>query len=131
MRTWKYAVTYEFTEQAPVTVRGEIAASALSTAALRACKAAKKTRPGTRPASIVIVLGNPWRREIPNMSTQAQQWIELGDLSLIRASAIVRFDRDAKSRWWVAILDDGTREVVSAKTATWLSGLQRQVQRER
>jgi hypothetical protein len=52
-RTW---CTFEFDEQAPETVRGEIVAATLNTAASRVGKAARKARPGRRPRAIVVVL---------------------------------------------------------------------------
>jgi hypothetical protein len=53
---YRAAVTFEFDEHAPETVRHEIAASTLHTAASRAVKAARKATPGQRPRSLVVLL---------------------------------------------------------------------------
>jgi hypothetical protein len=56
MALFRWCVTFEFDEQAPETVRGEIVAGKAETAAHRAIKAAKKERPNTRARSIVVLL---------------------------------------------------------------------------
>jgi hypothetical protein len=50
--TYTFAVTFEFHEQAPETVRGQIAAHTAQTAASRALKQARKAKPKARPAPL-------------------------------------------------------------------------------
>jgi hypothetical protein len=54
--TYTFAVTFEFDEQAPETVRGQIAAHTAQTAASRALKQARKAKPKARARSIVVLL---------------------------------------------------------------------------
>lgn len=51
-----YVVTFEFSEQAPVTVRGTISASSVRTMAARAVDEAVAQRPGTRWTSLLVAL---------------------------------------------------------------------------
>jgi hypothetical protein len=55
-KRWRASTTFEYTEQAPETVRTEIAAGTASTAASRAVSQAKRELPGRRPSSILVLL---------------------------------------------------------------------------
>ena len=56
MTTWEYAVTFEFENDPPITLRGTVEAELRHTAASRAVYEAGKTRPRTKPASLVVLL---------------------------------------------------------------------------
>jgi hypothetical protein len=55
----EYAVTLEFPEAAPETVRGVCTATKATTVARRAVAAAFKTHPGRKWSSLVILLQRP------------------------------------------------------------------------
>jgi len=52
----KYAVTFEFLEAQPETVRGETSATEVQTIAARALRAAKTQKPGVKWSSLVLLL---------------------------------------------------------------------------
>jgi hypothetical protein len=54
--TYKYSATYEFMEEKPETVTGELNAPSHQSAFRDAMKALRKAHKGRRPSSIVIVL---------------------------------------------------------------------------
>ena len=54
--TFRYAVTFEYQQDAPETVRGEIAVGNPSLGARRALEAAKKALPRRRWSSVSILL---------------------------------------------------------------------------
>lgn len=56
MRTWEYAVTFEFWEDPPVTIRGQVEAEKRHTALSRAYQEACQARPQTKPASLLVLL---------------------------------------------------------------------------
>ena len=57
MRRWKFALSFEQpTTRPPETVRGTVEAMSLQMAASKACRAAKKARPGQRYADVVLLL---------------------------------------------------------------------------
>ncbi len=53
---YRYAVTFEYAEQAPETVRGELRLPNHSLAARRAVDGARRQCPGRRPTSISVLL---------------------------------------------------------------------------
>ena len=54
--TVRYAATFEFETQSPITHRGTVVASQMPTCFARAAKAAVKAHPGLKWSSMVIVL---------------------------------------------------------------------------
>ena len=60
---FRYAVTLEFTEVGPETVRGELEAANARLGARRAVEAALRAHPGRRWASLVVLLERPAESE--------------------------------------------------------------------
>ena len=56
MKAYKAVVWCEYDTPAPRAYRGEIVAGTASTAASRAVREARKAMPGSRPASILVLL---------------------------------------------------------------------------
>ena len=56
MKAYKAVVCFEYDTQAHRAYRGEIVAGKASTAASRAVREARKAMPGSRPASILVLL---------------------------------------------------------------------------
>lgn len=54
--TWSYVVTFEFQNDPPITERGTVEGSTLSTATNRAVRAARKQAGSIRPAGVVVVV---------------------------------------------------------------------------